>query len=184
MHKRVALSVLAIAALLVSAAPAFADEPVYVNPACPPEWCGTYYAKPSDTIVLYWGWFAATKGLMRAFFNHVNGTLVLEGPGEEGILNMSPAEFVGAYGPVVPVGEEDAADWFGLDCPMPYMYLSEVFLDIGALPEGTYTLTWTSGFDQPVNDGLHACTDLSGGGIPAPSLYRDEAVVVSTIIVE
>jgi hypothetical protein len=175
MHKRVALSVLAIAALLVSATPAFANGSVDVYPVIP----DTYHATTADSIHLFWGWVAATKGLVRVFIGHSAETYTLLDSQNHVIWSLGPEEADAYWGPII---RFDPADW-GWDCPMRQIAVSWWEVTIPPLPEGTYTLVFDGVFEQPVNDGLHACGDV-GVSVPTPSLSRGETVVVSTIIVE
>jgi hypothetical protein len=66
---------------------------------------------------------------------------------------------------------------------MPKIAASWWEVTIPPLEAGTYTLVFTQSFDQPVNDGLHACRDVGEPPVPTPSLYRGESEVISTIVV-
>ncbi len=176
MRRNLVISFLLVAALLAGAVPALADDrPIY--PQCPPEICGTYVKTTDEPLHLVLGWFAATKGLVRVYFNHSYETLTLRNSSEGVVWEMNPDEVRAAYGPIHAVAPEEE----GLDCPMHWIYIS--FTDITIQPlrtPGDYTLEWTGVLDQPVNDGLHACWD----GPPNPSLYRGETTVTSLIHVE
>lgn len=176
--RRTALSVLLVAALLVAATPAFAIGSVTVYPTFDDE----YEAKIGDTLHLTMGWMAATKGQVRVFIRHSSDTLTLVGPRNNIVWSMSAGEADAYWGPLEPAPDE----WLGLDCPMPTLWIAWWDYDIpDSLTEaGTYTLFYTGTFDQPVNDGLHACVELPGTEpIPTPSLYRGEVFAISTIVV-
>ncbi len=175
---RVALSVLLVTASLAVAVPAFANGSVVVYPIFE----GEYQATVGDTVHLTMGWIAATKGLVRVFIGHSSDAFTLVGPGGDIVWTMPSPGDDSWWGPVEPAPD----DWMGLECPMPTLWIAWWDYDIPGLvlEEGTYTLTYTATFDQPVNDGLHACIELPDTDpVPTPSLYRGVDVVVSTIVV-
>ena len=175
MRRRIAFSVLAIVALLAGATPAFANGSVDVYPP----FAGTYDATTADSIHLVWGWVAATQGLVRSFLGHTTQTYTLFDSQNHVVWSLSADEAGAYWGPIT---RFDAADW-GWDCPMPQIAIVGWEFTIPPLAEGTYTLAFTGSYEQPVNDGFHACRDVGWPPVPTPSLYRGESIAVSTIVV-
>lgn len=141
----------------------------------------TYNANTSEPIILYWGWLATTPGLVRVYLNHSEETYLMTGPGVPP-LDLDAAEAEVYWGPLV----SGPPSVLGLECPMPNLWATFWEYDVGPLPQGVYTLVFTSTFNNPVNDGYHVCT-FEGTNIPAapaPSLFRSGVLVAtSTIIV-
>ncbi len=177
--RRTTLSVLLVAVLLLAATPVFAIGPVEVYPPAD----GAYQATIGDSVSLFWGWIAATKGQVRVFIHHSSETYTLKDPGGNVVWEMSAAEADTHWGPL----ERFTDEWLGLDCPMPTVWASwwSYPIPVELTEVGTYTLLYTGVFDQPVNDGLHACTELPSPNppIPTPSIYRGEVFAISTIVV-
>jgi hypothetical protein len=193
MRKTIAFSVLAVAALLVSAVPALAQEPepdVLIIPNCdgpPGTVCANYFEVTTDqSIGLYWGWYAATKGLIRVFLGHTTETLTLLDKDKKPVWGLTAEQLRAKYNPI---RQYDSYDFFGPGtgslCPMPWIYVADANWNPPELVPGTYTLTWTASFDQPVNDAIHACKTLRTpeGFIPTPSLSRGDFSFVKTIVV-
>lgn len=182
MPRKAAFTFVIVAALAAAALPAFADEPREIYPQCSS--CDPYNVRTDEPLVLVGWWGAATKGQVRVYFNHSEETLTLRrlvGDNEWSLVwSLDPDEMQDAYGPITPV----ASELWGLDCPMPMMYESMFLIPLELDEPGTYALEWVLRMDQPVNDGLHACTPIGWEGFPTPSLYRGEvADFVNTIIV-
>jgi len=181
--KRSSLLVLLLVALLASATPAVANGPeVYAYPT----WGGNVVqAKTNESIHMFWGWLATTKGLVRAFVNHHAETYTLTEDSTGAVVwSMSAKEADSHWGSIVLYGPEWVETALGLDCPMPWVAASWWEFTVRPLEAGTYTLKYVGTYEQPVNDGFHACTELPGTDpFPTPSLYRGEEVAVSTIIV-
>ena len=180
MRKSIVVSGVVLVALCAAAFPAFAQDPVRINVACPTEWCGEYIVTTDQPLVLWYVWGATTKGLTREFIKKSDQTLTLR-RGTQEVWSMNAEQIRAAFWPVYEV----TAESWGFDCPMPWMHEAYYEIEIPPLDEGSYTLEWTQSFAQPVNDGLHACTDISGwGDMPTPSLYRGEqGHTVNTIFV-
>lgn len=180
--RRVILCLVMAGILLAGAVPAFASETVQV-------WFyggWDYPARVGDSLELRHAWIATTKGQVRVYINHTSESLELLDPHDNIVWKMSAAEWDANWAPLWQFEDAD----FLLDCPMPTLWRSDwTCVLAGALTEpGDYKLVYTGTFDQPVNDGLHACIDLAPPGwyppILTPSMYRGTATSVTTIHVE
>jgi len=137
-----------------------------------------------DSIRIWWGWLATTRGLARTYLNAWSAGYQLSNvdAGHE-VWSLSPAE---AHALWTPITRIDPAD-LGYTCASPFHYVSDWEGGVFQLPAGTYELvtTWTQ--SRPVTDGWHTCADAVTGEPMAspPSLYRPESGDWTvTIIVE
>jgi hypothetical protein len=185
-RKTIVFSVVALVALVASTMPALAQEPVVIIPNCDVPgnaFCEILFEVSADEeIGLYWGWYAATKGLIRVYLGHTTQTLTLTDSQGAQFWGMTAEAVRAAYGPTQ---KWDSDEFFGgPTCPMPWVYVTETEwgLPLGELPPGEYTLTWRGSFDQPVNDAIHACKP-ERTYVPVPSLYRGVETFVKTITV-
>lgn len=140
-----------------------AREPVVVFPYAD-GW--TFDAHKNQDILVRWGWFAATQGLVNAYMEADHKDYTLMDAAGNVVLYISEEEAQQYFLEPFPLAPEEA----GLECPMPQIWLQYWVYELGKLPAGTYTLQMRVRLDHPVNDGFHLCTEDGEPIVQPPSL--------------
>jgi hypothetical protein len=144
----------------------------------------TYTVAEGDSLHIWWGWLATTRGLVRTYLNAwTAGYQLVDVATGDVVWALSPAEAHARWSPIMQLTPADV----GMICASPFHYASDWEGGVFQLPAGTYELVTTWSQSRPVNDGWHTCADALTGEPMAypPSLWRPESGSWTvTIVVE
>jgi len=171
--KKFLLSLLVVALLAMTVAGVVSAQtgPVDVFPF---EDGATYNVADGDSIHIWWGWLATTRGLVRTYLNAWTASYQLTNVDTGQVwLSLDPAQAHARWSPIMRLTPADV----GLVCASPFHYVSDWEGGEFQLPAGTYELVTVWSQSRPVNDGWHTCADAVTGEPMAspPSLWRPES---------